>query len=348
MYIYHRQEEIAISAHMQLKAAVVKKIAVTAMLFILAIVSVTTVYLMRRNIDVVIDGKHMRYATFKSTVREALESKDIALAPKDRIEPSLDSKLKDHEVINIKRAVNVKVFADGKEQDILSSEENVGTLLKAEGITPDPDDRVEPDSSSKITPGLEIKIVRVETKVLKESLAVDFKTVTKYNSSLANTKQKVLQEGKAGQKQITYSVVYEDGQEVSRKAVSETVIKKPIDKILVKGTYPLMPVSSRGDIMPYSKVINARATAYWAVNGVGHTYTASGRKAVRDPDGYSTVAVDRNVFPYGTKLFIEGYGFAIAADTGTSIIGNKIDVYFNTYKEACQWGAKYVKVYVLK
>ncbi len=109
-----------------------------------------------------------------------------------------------------------------------------------------------------------------------------------------------------------------------------------------------MPVSRGGSIMSYSRVFEARATAYWAINGVGKTYTASGRKAVWNPDGYSTIAVDPKVIPYGTKLFVQGYGFAIAADTGTAIKGNKIDVYFNTYRQACDWGAKYVKVYILK
>lgn len=84
------------------------------------------------------------------------------------------------------------------------------------------------------------------------------------------------------------------------------------------------------------------------LGGVGKTYTATGRKAVRDPSGYSTIAVDPKIIPYGTKMYIEGYGYALAADTGGAIVGNKIDVYFDTKNEALNWGVKHVNVYILK
>ena len=105
---------------------------------------------------------------------------------------------------------------------------------------------------------------------------------------------------------------------------------------------------SRGGSSITSKdIINVKATAYWAVNGVNNTYTASGKKAVRNPNGYSTIAVDPNIIPMGTKLYVEGYGYAIAADKGSGIKGNFIDVFFNTREEAINWGVKYVKVQIL-
>jgi 3D (Asp-Asp-Asp) domain-containing protein len=195
---------------------------------------------------------------------------------------------------------------------------------------------------------MNVKVVRVDIKAITETVPVQFKEVIKVNKSLANTKKLISQEGKDGEKKVTTQITYEDGKEVSREIVGETIIKNARDKVIVQGTYPYMPVSRNGSIMSYSRVFQAKATAYWAVSGIGKTYTASGRLAVWNPDGYSTIAVDRSIIPYGTKLFIEGYGFAIAADTGSAIIGNKIDVYFNTIQQARSWGAKYVKVYVLK
>ncbi|WDC85051.1 3D domain-containing protein [Caloramator sp. mosi_1] len=81
----------------------------------------------------------------------------------------------------------------------------------------------------------------------------------------------------------------------------------------------------------------------------GFGRTATGTFARRDEDGYSTVAVDPKVIPLGTKLYIPGYGFAIAEDTGGAIKGNKIDLYFNPgSREYRTWGVRYVDVYVLK
>lgn len=324
-----------------------KKYLIPIIVTVAVISAMSVVFLKAKTVTVDINGVKTKFVSFSSTVGKALKSKDIALSSKDKVSPALNSKLVNGEVIDIKRAVNVNVTVDGKNLKIKSAEDNIGLMLSAEGITLSSEDRVKPDEDVKLSEGMQIDIVRVETKIIYEIQPVNFEETVKYDSGVANTKRNVLHQGANGEKKITYKAVYEDGIEVSRKAISEDITKQPVDRVILQGTYPLMPVSRGGSLLPYSKVIRVKATAYWAVNGVGRTYTASGRKAVRNPDGYSTIAVDHNLIPYGTKLFVEGYGFAIAADTGTGIIGNRIDVFFNTYREACSYGAKYVKVYIL-
>ncbi len=97
---------------------------------------------------------------------------------------------------------------------------------------------------------------------------------------------------------------------------------------------------------PSGKSFRVKATAY-STDSPGNTYTASGMKTERNPNGYSTIAVDPNVIPLGTKLYVEGYGNAIAADTGSAIKGNFIDVFFNTREETSNWGVKYLNVQIL-
>ena len=84
------------------------------------------------------------------------------------------------------------------------------------------------------------------------------------------------------------------------------------------------------------------ATAYTA-----HTLTATGSKPIRDPEGLSTIAVDPTVIPLGTKVYIPGYGYAICADTGGAIKGNKIDLFLNSTRECIQWGRRTVVLYVI-
>lgn len=104
---------------------------------------------------------------------------------------------------------------------------------------------------------------------------------------------------------------------------------------------PSIPTSG-GNTGTAIKTFTMESTAYY-----GHTITASGLKPVRDPNGISTVAVDPKVIPLGSKVYVSGYGVAIAADTGGAIKGNKIDVFLNTYEECRQWGRKSVTVELL-
>lgn len=331
-----------------IKKTTLKKYIIPFTVVLVIVFIFTAMYAKRKTITVIVDGEKRIITTYRNTVAQVLKTNDILIGPKDKISIPLDSQLSNEQVIAIKRAVNVKIRIDDMDVDLLSSEENIGSMILAEGITLGENDRVEPGIETKLTEGMDIKVVRVNNRTITEVVPIPFKEVVKANKSLSNTKRQVTKEGRNGEKEISTKVTYEDGVEVSREIIGERLIKSPQDRIIVQGTYPHMPVSRGGSIMSYSGVFEARATAYWAVRGVGKTYTASGRKAVWNPDGYSTIAVDPKVIPYGTKLFVQGYGFAIAADTGTAIKGNKIDVYFNTYDQACDWGAKYVKVYILK
>ncbi|EJO5348450.1 hypothetical protein NRP93_002577 [Clostridium botulinum] len=92
----------------------------------------------------------------------------------------------------------------------------------------------------------------------------------------------------------------------------------------------------------YSKVMVMEATAY-----AGHGATASGNATKRNPNGYSTIAVDPRVIPLYTKVYVEGYGYAIAHDTGGAIQGNIIDLYMNSEAECNSWGRRTVKVYII-
>lgn len=301
--------------------------------------------LTRKVVTLVVDGHEQKIVTHKSTVNSLLLSEKIPLSSKDKIYPDLNSKIYNKDIIKINHAINVNVTVDNKKLSLLSSEENIKSLLKAEGIVLKNHDKVEPDIETKLKKNMNINIIRVAVKTFTQNISLDFKTIVKKNSGMANNQKTVLQKGAKGEKQVTTVVTYENGEEVSRKIANEKVIKKPVDKIVAQGTYTAAPLSRGGDMLLYSRIIKARATAY--SGKPGKTYTSSGRMAVRNPDGCSTIAVDPNVIPIGTKLFVEGYGFAVAADTGTAIKGNSIDVFFDTKKESSRWAVKYVNVYVL-
>ncbi|MUV37489.1 Muramidase-2 [Lentibacillus sp. JNUCC-1] len=95
------------------------------------------------------------------------------------------------------------------------------------------------------------------------------------------------------------------------------------------------------------KTISVQATAYTAkCDGCsGVTYT--GLDLNQNPNA-KVIAVDPSVIPLGTKVYVEGYGYATAADIGGAIKGNRIDIHVPTKKEAYSWGVREVNVTIVE
>lgn len=92
--------------------------------------------------------------------------------------------------------------------------------------------------------------------------------------------------------------------------------------------------SSKVSAVTNPRTIRVKAYAY-----TGGGYTASGLKARR-----GVIAVDRSVIRLGTKVYVPGYGYAVAADTGGAIKGNIIDCYMNSMSDCTAWGVRYVTI----
>ena len=96
-----------------------------------------------------------------------------------------------------------------------------------------------------------------------------------------------------------------------------------------------------------SKTMTVTATAYTAYCEGCSGVTAAGIDLKANPDA-KVIAVDPSVIPLGTKVYVEGYGYATAADTGGAIKGNKIDVFIPTQSAALSWGKRQVEIQILQ
>ena len=114
----------------------------------------------------------------------------------------------------------------------------------------------------------------------------------------------------------------------------EEVVEEPVRESIVETSY---------GAINYSDVMSMEATAYLPTDGSGAGITATGIRAT-----YGVVAVDPRVIPLGTKVYIPGYGVALAADTGGAIKGYKIDLCMESYGECMRFGRRNVTVYVLE
>lgn len=104
---------------------------------------------------------------------------------------------------------------------------------------------------------------------------------------------------------------------------------------------PVEPTKNNDEDLPlFQRSITVEATAY-SVEENGSSSTASGTYVRR-----GVIAVDPRVIPLGTRVYIPGYGVAVAEDTGGSIIGNKIDIAFDSYGEAMNFGRQVIEIYI--
>lgn len=316
-----------------------------------AVVIVTTVTIMsmKKTLTISIDGKEETFVTYKGTVKDVLQEKGILLASKDKVQPSLESKVSEKETIKLKTAIPVDIKVNGIQVQVLTAEDTVKDMLDAEektlqeqGINFDKEiDEISPSLDSTIDSDTNLQIVKVQTSDLVQKQPINFDTIVEKNEELDSSVQKVKSEGVNGQKEITYQVVYKDGVEVSRNVKSTKTIVEPQNKVVVKGTGHVYASRGGGNIT-YKKKISSIATAY-----SNHSNTATGRRPVRNEGGLSTIAVDPSVIPLGSKVYVDGYGYAIASDTGGAIKGNRIDVYLNSSSECDSWGRKSVNTLVV-
>lgn len=147
-----------------------------------------------------------------------------------------------------------------------------------------------------------------------------------------------------------------DGQPIDQQVLSNYEFKSPKREVIIRNSKPVPKMkvvvqtskpedtyTERASVnlsdLNISRTLNVEATAY--------TYTGNNTATgVKPREGL--IAVDPKVIAMGSHVYVEGYGYAIAADTGGAIKGNRIDVFFGTLSQCIDWGRKPVQIHVLK
>ncbi|MEW9081187.1 ubiquitin-like domain-containing protein [Caldanaerobacter subterraneus] len=305
---------------------------------------------LRKEITLQDENKKIVITTFASTVGDLLKERGIELRQEDVVKPSLNTRLKNGMTITIKRAVPVTLNVGGKVENIYSAASTIKDLLSERGIALGPQDKINMTLDTPVFAYMYIDITKVTEKIITEEIDIPYQIETVKDYTMERGQTRIAQQGEMGKKVKVIKVTYENGKEVARNVIEEKVIKNPVPQIVRVGTLGVF-TTSRREIVRYREVKTMLATAYdSSEESTGkkpgdpdYGITASGMVARR-----GVVAVDPRVIPLGTRLYVEGYGFCIAADTGGAIKGNRIDVYFPTREEVRNWGRRYVKVYILQ
>ncbi|WP_069999583.1 3D domain-containing protein [Cellulosilyticum sp. I15G10I2] len=314
------------------------------MLFVLGTVTITAYQSLSKVITLIDDGKVTQYQTDANSVGELLKQLEITLEGKDQITPSVDTTIEDNMKITINRwRPTVNFNLNGETIQFKTQLKTVGDIITAKDLQDANALSVTPSLETAIVDNMNISVKTKEIKTVIEDRPIGFNTIEKTTTELNPGETQVAQEGKNGLKQVTLEKVIFGG-ELVEETVKEVIIKEEAqDQIIMIGIKNLINDPLTGNNYEYTKVYNMEATAYSNSGGDGRGITASGIRTF-----VGVVAVDPKVIPLGTRLYVEGYGVALAADTGGAIKGHKIDLFFHTEKECYQFGRRQRTVYVLK
>ena len=220
----------------------------------------------------------------------------------------------------------------------------VGEALKEAGLTLSNDDRVTPSLNKAISGTMAIVITRVRFGTETETTSLPFHTVFKMSLGVSPGHIKPGHPGVPGLLTKTFRVGFVNDKRTERWLVSRKVTRQPQDQETLGGIRVRMAraLPSRAGTYNRMRALSMVATGYSPYEGSGSGRCATGMRA-----GYGVVAVDPRVIHLGTRLYVEGYGYAVAGDTGGAIKGRRIDLGHTTHREASMVGRRRVKVWVL-
>ncbi|HIR46997.1 MAG TPA: G5 domain-containing protein [Candidatus Caccousia avicola] len=307
-------------------------------------------------VTVVADGMAKSTVVYEGqTIADALQACGVTVDSNDKLTAPTTKQVSADMVIEVTRRHAVKFTADGETKNLLVEDTTVSALLAEQGITLGKDDVVTPDLSTKITADTDVTVQRVKYEEVTAEEAIPFTETVTNDSSLPRGVTRVDVQGQDGVQKVTRRNKIVDGVVTESTVLSSTVLKEAVNQVSRVGTkdpngYATIEsdgtvYDQNGNLVNYTKLLTGKCSAY----------TGGGITATGAPAAFGRVAVNPNVIPYGTKLFIcspDGkvvYGYAVASDTGGACMRNTIiaDLYYDTLSECYQIGVRNMNVYIL-
>lgn len=263
----------------------------------------------------------------------------------------------DGEELQVRRAYTVQVTADGQTQPVITTGATAAELLAQLGISYDENDRLTPAADEVVPDGTPLVLQRVEYReyTRDEVVPAERQEIPTSLFYRKQTKEMLLQQGSDGLDTVTYREVYLDGEWAETQEV-DRVTQVAMVPTIVKVYGEQAPVSEFvGPEIEDGAPVEGVAAVYSGQRATGYSASATAKGASGRRLTYGTVAINPNVIPYGSLMYITSddgrfvYGYAYAADTGTAMMDGRafIDLYYETYSESVDNAVIPVTVYVL-
>lgn len=309
-----------------------------------------------KNVKLKDGARELRLKTYSNSTEQILSQADVTLNHADEVKRNDTEELIYIEVL---RAFQVPIVYHGEKTRVTLADGTVSQAIEKAGITLSKDDVVNYDNDVRIFEGIEIIVDEVKFERETKKKEIGFETEFQESGDYPIGYEEVTREGENGILEITTTYKYVNGEPQGACGEIENVVKKPISKLVTKGTAEVASVSNLGSGtsssgfgavgtvagLSYKSVLTGSATAYTASEGA---LTATGVPAY-----VGGVAVNPNIIPYGSKLYIVAdgytYGYATAVDTGGALMSGTalVDLYMSSYDECINFGRRNVTVYVL-
>jgi uncharacterized protein YabE (DUF348 family)/3D (Asp-Asp-Asp) domain-containing protein len=321
----------------------------------------------RKGVTVVVDGSTAYYKTQADTVADVLDEASVVVGAHDVVSPALDATVDDGSTIVVRHAIPVQIDCNGDllALDVVGS--TVADALVAAGLDPSLGLNVTPAVEAPLRKNMTIVARDVFLRISQEEVEIPFDTIERPDSTILAGQRKTISAGKPGRAMRVYEIVVTGGVEGTRYVKAEEILAGPVAEVVAVGTRKaakqILVASRSTHVAPRptgaptgGTKVTFTSTAYtpWDAGCGGLSVIERKLKAYAVPSGWGIVAVDPRVIPLGSKVYVSGYGYAIAADTGGAIKGNIIDVCFWTGGEsasrnaAIHWGRRSVTVTIVK
>ncbi|MDR1467153.1 MAG: G5 domain-containing protein [Oscillospiraceae bacterium] len=302
-----------------------------------------------------VDDENKEIFTTRKSISEVLQDNKISFGKNDQIDifvnddyvtnAPLQGKPANNMMIKIKRFFAVELIDESVSQVVTMPAGTLENGLNFLGVRLGEFDECNFTLDNTIKEDMQIKIDRVNFKDDVRVEKVDFQTITKESEDMFEGETSV-SKGVDGEKTITYSQRFVNGQFADETEISSKISKEAIDKIITKGTKKrniIAPKSLFNEVVSNeNNTFTGRVTAY-----TGKGFTANGSKV-----GEGGVAVNTKFIPLGSTIKIEGLeGVFTANDTGGALNGENgvlVDIYFPTRDQCIRFGSRRLKVTVLR
>ena len=290
---------------------------------------------------------NINYVTYEGTqqieyataARTAAELKDDltetgVAGENDLMDTNPELPIKNGMTIGIRHAARSEAKIAGKRQELWLVPGTVEENLVLNGVSFDEDDEIKPSLNKNVADNTSIVVNEIHYEVDEKKETVEAVDKVILDPSLTSGVQET-SEGNDGEGVFTYTTKFVNGKDKGTERELKEWITEPHDNVLRLGT------SGTGNSGEYtvSMTFTANTTAY--------TARAGARGALGMGVHYGTCAVDPRFVSLRSELWVEGYGYAFACDTGGAVKGNVVDLYMNSKGACTSWGRRNKTAYVI-